>query len=393
MIHASGLFKRYADLVALDQVSFDIERGSVVGLLGPNGAGKSTTMKILTGTLVPDAGTARIDGREVRPGDAESRRAVGYLPESTPLYRQMRVDDYLDFVAGMLGFGRAERRREVGRVIEACRIGIHAGRPIGALSKGYRQRVGLAQALLGDPKVLILDEPTSGLDPGEVVHMRALVKELGEQKTVLLSTHVLSEIEAVASRVLIVAGGKLVADGSPAKLTRRKSAQLVLYMRLGVDDLKTSHDEIARELYDAAGVKEILAVEDLGHGIKRCEMRVERSAGSDSLHGEPVAELVAARVVKRGWHLTELAWDALDFEAAFLEIVAAGGDATARRSLVAEGTPSLAGQAATKAQREKRKLEVERRTAKYEEEPGTPRRRAGDPPAGESSKGDKEERS
>ena len=234
MIHANGLYKRYGDLVALGGISFDVEKGSVVGLLGPNGAGKSTTMKILTGTLVPDQGYCSIDGRQVWPGDPESRRQVGYLPESTPLYRSMRVDGYLDFVAGMLGMGRSERRREVGRVIEACRIGIHSGRPIGALSKGYRQRVGLAQALLGNPKVLILDEPTSGLDPAEVVHMRDLVKELGREKTVLLSTHVLSEIEATASRVIIVSGGQIVADGNPLQLAKRRSARLVLLMRLGV---------------------------------------------------------------------------------------------------------------------------------------------------------------
>jgi len=323
MIHASGLYKRYGDLVALDGVSFEIARGSVVGLLGPNGAGKSTTMKILTGTLVPDGGHATIDGRQVLPGDAESRRAVGYLPESTPLYRSMRVDGYLDFVAGMLGLGRSERKREVARVIGACRIGIHAGRSIGALSKGYRQRVGLAQALLGDPQVLILDEPTSGLDPAEVVHMRELVKELGREKTVLLSTHVLSEIEATASRVIIVAGGQLVADGNPLQLARKKSARLILLMRLGVDDMGVTDEEIGRELYDAAGVKEILDVSDLGGGVKRCAMRVERSVGSDSLQGEPVAELVAARVVKRGWHVSELSWEGLDFEAAFLELVEA----------------------------------------------------------------------
>ena len=322
MIHANGLYKRYGDLVALGGISFDVEKGSVVGLLGPNGAGKSTTMKILTGTLVPDQGYCSIDGRQVWPGDPESRRQVGYLPESTPLYRSMRVDGYLDFVAGMLGMGRSERRREVGRVIEACRIGIHSGRPIGALSKGYRQRVGLAQALLGNPKVLILDEPTSGLDPAEVVHMRDLVKELGREKTVLLSTNVLSEIEATASRVIIVSGGQIVADGNPLQLAKRRSARLVLLMRLGVEDLKVTHREIGKELYDAAGVKEILSIDDLGHGVKRCAMRVERSPASDSLHGEPVAELVARRVVGRGWHVSELSWDGLDFEAAFLEIIA-----------------------------------------------------------------------
>ena len=320
MIHANGLFKRYGDLVALDHVSFDVERGSVVGFLGPNGAGKSTTMKILTGTLVPDGGSCEVAGHKVEPGDPESRRCVGYLPESTPLYRSMRVDRYLDFVAGILGGGRKERQREVGRVIDACRIGKHAGRPIGALSKGYRQRVGLAQALVHDPDILILDEPTCGLDPGEVVRMRRLVRELGEQKTILLSTHILGEIEATASRVIIISGGKLVADGDPAVMARSRAAELALVLRLGVDDLDMSHAAIEAELMNAAGVKEVLSIETKERGVRRCTLRVERTPGSDGFDAEPVAEFVTQRVLDRGWQLSELSWRGVDFEAAFLEL-------------------------------------------------------------------------
>jgi len=320
MIHAHGLFKRYGELVALDHVSFDVERGSVVGFLGPNGAGKSTTMKILTGTLVPDGGSCEVAGHAVSPSDPGSRRRVGYLPESTPLYTAMRVDRYLDFVAGVLGASRTERKREVGRVIDACRIGKHAGRPIGALSKGYRQRVGLAQALLGDPDVLILDEPTSGLDPREVVRMRALVRELGEEKTILLSTHILSEIEATASRVIIIAGGKLVADGDPHAMAQSRAARLVVVMRLGVEDLDLERAHIEDELMGAHGVQEVLHFEVKPGGIRRCVLRVERAPGSESLQGEPVAELVTRRVTGRGWHLSELSWDGVDFEAAFLAL-------------------------------------------------------------------------
>jgi len=326
MIHARGLFKRYGDLVALAGVSFDVERGSVVGFLGPNGAGKSTTMKILTGTLVPDGGSCEVAGHQVQPGDPESRRRVGYLPESTPLYRAMRVDRYLEFVAGLHGLDRTERRREVGRVIEACRIGVHAGRPIGALSKGYRQRVGLAQALLGDPDVLILDEPISGLDPREVVRMRALVRELGREKTVLLSTHVLSEIEATADRVIIIASGQLVADGDPHALARSRTATLVLVLRLSFDDLGIAHEVVDKELFDAAGVKEVLSIEAKGAGVLRCTMRVERTPASDTHYGEPVAELVTQRVLARGWHVSELTWVGTDFEAAFLELTDSGSD-------------------------------------------------------------------
>jgi len=331
MIHVQGLEKRYGDLVALGGVSFDIAAGEVVGFLGPNGAGKSTTMKILTGFLVPDAGTCEVAGRRVDPGDPDGRKAVGYLPEATPLYRSMRVDRYLDFVAGLHGLGGSDRRAAVGRVIEACHLGRHAGRKINWLSKGFRQRVGLAQALIGDPDVLILDEPTSGLDPREVVRMRDLIRELGAEKTVLLSTHVLGEAEAVCDRAIVIAGGKRVADGTPRQLARTRAGQVALVLRVPaydtLGDPGFGPQSIADDLAGVPGVKRCIEVTPAEGGAFRVELEVERAPGVDleeapvaTRFAEPTLEMLARTVHDRGWQLSELSWVGDDLEAAFLEL-------------------------------------------------------------------------
>lgn len=321
MIHVQGLEKHYGDLQALRGVSFDVSRGEIVGFLGPNGAGKSTTMKILTGFLVPDGGTCEVAGKQVLPGDPGSRSTVGYLPESTPLYRDMRVDRYLDFVAGLHGQERAERRASVGRVIDACRLGRHAGRRIGWLSKGFRQRVGLAQALIGDPDVLILDEPTSGLDPREVVRMRDLILELGQEKTVLLSTHILSEVEATCSRVIVIAGGQLVADATPQEIARSRAAEMTVVLRVPDKDLADfDAGAIGRDFAHVPGVARLVSAQDCGGGTARLVLDVNRAPGSVATSGEPVAELVADTLAKRGWKLSELTWQGDSFEAAFLDI-------------------------------------------------------------------------
>jgi len=228
MIRASGLGKRYGDVHAATDVSFDIHRGEIVGFLGPNGAGKSTTMKMLTGYLVPDSGSVEIAGDPVLGEDLTARSRIGYLPEHTPLYRGMRVDRYLDFVAKMRGLPRARRSDAMERVIDRCDLAGYTGRRIQTLSKGYKQRVGLAQALIAEPDVLILDEPTSGLDPAEIVRIRDLVIELSKDKTILLSTHILPEVEEICRRVLILAGGRLVADGGLLDLTQGRRVSVML---------------------------------------------------------------------------------------------------------------------------------------------------------------------
>lgn len=210
-IEVSSITKRYGEQLALDDVSFSIKAGEIVGLLGPNGAGKSTMMKILTCFIPPTSGKANVYGFDIHEQSLEVRKKIGYLPENNPLYADMYIREYLEFVAGIHNLGKNTKKR-VEEMIEMTGLGHEQRKKIGALSKGYRQRVGLAQALIHDPNVLILDEPTSGLDPNQLLEIRNLISEIGKQKTVMLSTHILQEVEAMCSRAIIINFGKIVAD-------------------------------------------------------------------------------------------------------------------------------------------------------------------------------------
>ncbi len=235
MISIEGLTKDYGTTHALQGLNFQVPRGQIVGFLGPNGAGKSTTMKILAGYATPTAGTARIAGMDVTVDSIATRRLLGYLPENNPLYEEMIVVDFLDFVAQVRGIPAAERRARMKNTAERCGLVSVIGKKIGELSKGFRQRVGLAQAILHNPDLLILDEPTSGLDPNQIVEIRNLIKELGAAKTVILCTHILSEVQTTCNRVLIINEGKLVADDTPEHLTTGQggTVQVVLASRFG----------------------------------------------------------------------------------------------------------------------------------------------------------------
>src|SRR5688572_27572628 len=233
MIEVSNLLKTYPGVTAVDGLTFRVEKGEVVGFLGPNGAGKTTTMRILTGFLAPTSGSASVAGFDVLTKSLEVRRRVGYLPENNPLYTEMRVEEYLRFRATVKGVERSAREAAVGAAIE--RVGLKERRRsiIHHLSKGLRQRVGLADAILHDPEIVILDEPTIGLDPTQVREARELVRELGRDRTVLLSSHILSEVEKVCRRVLILGRGKLVEQGTPAEIAgrMRKSTRIRLEVR------------------------------------------------------------------------------------------------------------------------------------------------------------------
>ncbi|HEY0715177.1 MAG TPA: ATP-binding cassette domain-containing protein [Polyangia bacterium] len=222
MIQVENLTKDYGPFRAVDSVSFNVRKGEVLGFLGPNGAGKSTTMKMLTCYLAPTGGTARVAGLDVFDESLEVRKRIGYLPEDTPIYRDMTVREYLDFVAEVRGMPRDKRQARIREIGGRCGLGDVAGKLIGELSKGYRQRVGLAQAMVHDPDIVILDEPTSGLDPNQIVEIRDLIKEVGREKTVILSTHILPEVQATCSRMIIIAKGKVVADGTPDELRARE---------------------------------------------------------------------------------------------------------------------------------------------------------------------------
>jgi len=218
--------KLYGSQLVLDNVNFTIGNGEIVGLLGPNGAGKSTLMKILTGYIPPTSGTASISGHDVLSDSMEVKRIVGYLPEHNPLYLDMYIKEYLEFVAGIHKLGKESKSR-IREIIEKTGLGPEQNKKIGMLSKGYRQRVGLAQALIHNPEVLILDEPTSGLDPNQLLEIRELIKGIGKEKTVILSTHIMQEVEAVCSRAIIINLGKIVADGSTAELSDIQSHDIV----------------------------------------------------------------------------------------------------------------------------------------------------------------------
>src|SRR5690606_25587255 len=212
MLEVSGLTRRYGDFLAVDKVSFAIGSGEIVGLLGHNGAGKTTIMKMLSGFLEPDAGTVRISGIDLAASPKEVQKHLGYLPENLPVYPDMVVADYLDYAADLKGLAGDVKRAEIARAVRETDIGDKFLAPIATLSRGYRQRVGVAQAILGKPRLLILDEPTNGLDPTQTLHMRNLIRRLAEHATVIISTHIMQEVEALCGHVLIVKGGRLVID-------------------------------------------------------------------------------------------------------------------------------------------------------------------------------------
>ncbi len=218
MIEADGLTKYYGDFAAIERVTFQVYQGEVVAFLGPNGAGKSTTMKLLTGYLAPSAGTARIAGHDMTTDRLAGSVRLGYLPENGPLYPDMSPRSLLDFFAHARGLSGSRRRERIDAVIELCDLGSVVGKPIGKLSRGYRQRVGMAQVLLHEPDVLIMDEPTAGLDPNQIHEVRETIRKLGQSKTILLSTHILQEVEAMAKRVLFIDEGRLIYDGDVTDL-------------------------------------------------------------------------------------------------------------------------------------------------------------------------------
>lgn len=306
MIEASHLTKAYGPRVALDDVSFSIGKGEVVGFLGPNGAGKTTTMRILTGFLPATGGDAKVAGYDVFEDPQEVKRRVGYLPESPPLYPEFTVGDYLNFIAELRSFYGAERTRRVGKVMERVGLVGWEQRILGSLSKGYRQRVGLAQALIHDPEVLILDEPTSGLDPGQVHGMRDLMRDLAETRTVILSTHILGEVEAICPRALIIAGGKLRASGTIQDLRRQAPGGVWYYMEIAGADIR-----------EVGGLPGVSVVEPLGEkaGFQCLKMR----AATDP------RLTVSAAAAAKGWQLQALEERLPTLEEAFLGIVGREG--------------------------------------------------------------------
>jgi len=306
MIEVESLTKRYGRATAVDSVSFRVERGEVLGFLGPNGAGKTTTMRILTCYLPPTEGTARVAGYDVFAQPLEVKKRVGYLPETPPLYPDMEVRDYLDFCARIKGVASSERRQKVGDAVEKCRVGDVQKTLIGKLSKGYRQRVGLAQAILHNPDVLILDEPTAGLDPKQIIETRDLIRSLAGSHTVVLSTHILPEVSMTCGRVLIINRGRVVAEDTPENLTRRLKGA-------GVLRLEARGEEPAL-LATVKAVPGVLAVHERGRHDGSVLLDVEPAQGQD------VRAELARAVVGKGFSLLGLQQMGMSLEEIFLQL-------------------------------------------------------------------------
>jgi len=244
-IVVNSLTKKFGPQRAVDNISFEVQTGEILGFLGPNGAGKTTTMKVLTCYMAPSDGDARIDGLSVLENQDEIKKKIGYLPENNPLYFEMPVLDYLKFIADLQGVEKEKIPVRISKMVHVCGLNVEKHKKIGELSKGFRQRVGLAQAMIHDPEILILDEPTSGLDPNQIVEIRKLIKELGKHKTVILSTHILPEVEATCDRILIINQGKIVADGTADMLRKGAQGQEVIKVQIGE---KENRDEVIASL-------------------------------------------------------------------------------------------------------------------------------------------------
>ena len=306
MIEVQNLTKRYGPTLAVSDVSFAVEKGEILGFLGPNGAGKTTTMRVITGFLPPTEGKVQVAGFDVVEQPLETKRRTGYLPETPPVYPDMRVDEYLAFVARIKGLPRREVRQRLDDIVEKCSIGAVRRRQIGKLSKGYRQRVGLAQALIHNPEVLVLDEPTASLDPKQIIETRELIKNLAGQHTVVLSTHILPEAAKTCQRVVVINEGKVVAVGAPEELTRRL---------LGYGTVLLTVEGPAAEVLDRLQrVGGVNWVEPRESSDRHVTYEIHSEKGKD------VRPELARVVVESQWKLLELKTSGLSLEDIFLKL-------------------------------------------------------------------------
>lgn len=322
MIEAQDLTRHYGLFTAVKGVSFSVDEGEIVGILGPNGAGKTTTIRMITGFLPPSSGTVTVDGRDLFTEPKKARRDIGYLPENVALYPEMRVREYLNYRARLQGMARGEARDAIDQTIERCLLGDVEWQIINTLSKGYKQRVGLAAAILHGPRVLVLDEPTVGLDPKQIIAIRELIRDFGKKRTLLLSTHILPEVEAICDRVLIIDRGHLVAEGTPEELRRQSEGTSVLYVTV-----RDANNDAVNVLGGLAGVDNA-RVED-----KSTEDGADDNALRFALEcsGDVRADVFHA-AVEQGWTLLELMEKKASLEDVFVRLTAAaaaGGAASA----------------------------------------------------------------
>jgi len=315
MIKVEGLTKRYARTVAVDHISFEVQKGQIVGFLGPNGAGKTTTMRMLTCFMPPSEGTAEVAGFDVVKSPMEVKKRIGYLPESPPVYPDMEVREYLEFVGRLKGVPKADIAKRVKEVSERCSVADVSTKLIAKLSKGYRQRVGLAQAIIHNPDVLILDEPTSGLDPKQIIEARDLIKGLSGDHTIILSTHILSEVEATCEQAIIIAKGKVAATGSVQELkSRQDRGGALIHLEIEGRGAELNASDAEQKLAAVGGVARVVLKHKDGN---TATYEIESPAGA-SIRGD-----IARTVVSAGWNLNELRSLGMSLEAVFLELTSA----------------------------------------------------------------------
>ncbi len=290
-IVVENLTKKYGEQKAVNNISFKIETGEVVGFLGPNGAGKSTTMKMITCYMAPTSGNVELEGLSIHNDEDEIKKKIGYLPENNPLYLDMPIIDYLRFSAEIQGVPKKNIPERIAEMVETCGLQVEKHKKIGELSKGYRQRVGLAQAMIHNPEVLVLDEPTTGLDPNQIIEIRKLIKQLGKEKTVILSSHILSEVEATCDRILIINKGRIVADGTSSTLRSQAQGQELIVAEIGGTDTETARKALL-------GLASVEKVEILENNSKQLTIQSKPEAFSK--------KAVFDLCVEKGWFLLEL---------------------------------------------------------------------------------------
>ncbi len=312
MIEVENLVKWYGQTLAVDNLNFTIPRGQIVGFLGPNGAGKTTTLRMLTGYLPPTSGRVTLDGHDVLTDSLRARAKIGYLPESTPLYPEMRVEEYLHYRGKLHRMDRDTRRRRIDTVCDQCGLAQVRRRLIGQLSKGNKQRVGLAQAMLHEPPVLILDEPTAGLDPNQITHVRELIDQLRGEHTIILSTHILPEVERLADRLMVIAGGAIVAQGTPEELRSSVSAGSRILI-----EVNAQPQDVSKALGQVSGVKQVETATNDGW----CRATVTPKDNADP------REAIGQTALHHGWTVREMRYETASLEQFFVQVTAQQGRA------------------------------------------------------------------
>lgn len=308
MIHVEGLTKYYDDFCAVDHIDLDIKGGEIVGLLGPNGAGKTTTLRMLTGYFQPTAGDIKVKEFSIHDNPLAIKQLIGYLPESAPLYKGMIVYDYLDYVAHVRGLANEAKHKRLQELADMCGLRDIMHKTIETLSKGLKQRVGLAHAMMSDPEILILDEPTSGLDPNQIIEIREIIRKIGEQKTVILSTHILSEAEATCDRIVIVNKGKVVADGNTQELTAGRQRERQIQIGL----MEVDPPAVQERLRAVTGVKSVQAITADDPKVTRVQVvcQAEKDMRAD----------LYAVIKQTDWVLVEMSQEAKNLETIFREL-------------------------------------------------------------------------